>query len=189
MKEHHEMSAGDFKILLTSLIHGKSSTEKSMAGILLDHSTNAQRKFDPVIFDQWLDDLVGWAEVDTVCTGAYTISEIPTDWMRWKKLLERFSKSKNIHKRRASLVLLCSPLRRFKSEPMALMALQNAERLKSEKEILITKAISWVLRSAVVHHRELVKKYLNLNRDSLPKIAVRETQTVLKTGKKTKSKT
>ena len=109
MKKHRELSAGDFKILLTSLIHGKSSTEKSMAGILLDHSALAQRKFDPAIFDEWLDHLEGWAEVDTVCTGAYAISEIPTDWVRWKRLLEQFSKSKNIHKRRASLVLLCSP--------------------------------------------------------------------------------
>ncbi len=188
MREHREMSAGDFKKLLTSLIHGRSSTEKSMAGILLDHSTTAQRKFDPAVFDEWLDHLVGWAEVDTVCTGAYTISEIPTDWARWKGLLIRLSKSKNIQKRRASLVLLCSPLRRFKNEPMVLMALKNTDRLKSEKEILITKAISWVLRSAVLRHRELVKKYLALNKDSLPKIAVRETLTVLRTGKKTISK-
>ena len=188
MKGHRELSSEDFEKLLTSLIHGKSSTEKSMAGILMDNSTLAQRKFNPEIFDQWLDHLVGWAEVDTVCTGAYTISEIPTDWVRWKRLLERFSKNKNIHKRRASLVLLCSPLRRFKSEPMALMALKNTDRLKSEKKILITKAISWVLRSAVLQHRELVKKYLALNMDLLPKIAVRETLAVLRTGKKTKSK-
>ena len=189
MKQHRDLSSEDFRKLLTSLIQGKSSTEKCMAGILLDNSTLAQRKFNPEAFDEWLDHLEGWAEVDSLCTGAYTISEIPSDWTRWKKLLIKFSKSKNIHKRRASLVLLCSPLRRIKNEPLVIVMLQNTDRLKSEKEILITKAISWVLRSAVVHHKELIKIYLDLNRDSLPKIAVRETITVIKTGKKTKSKT
>ena len=188
MKAHRELSVTDFEKLLSSLIQGESSTEKCMVGILLDNSTAAQRKFNPAIFGYWLEHLEGWAEVDSVCTGTYTISEIPNDWLRWKKLLVQFSKSKNINKRRASLVLLCSPLRRAKNESLTLVVLQNTERLKSEREILITKAISWVLRSAVVHHRVLVKNYLALNRRSLPKIAVRETLAVLETGKKTKSK-
>lgn len=188
MRANRELGVVDFEKILSSLIHGESSTEKCMVGILLDNSTAAQRKFDPALFDQWLDRLVGWAEVDSVCTGPYTISEIPADWSRWKKLLARFSKSKNIQKRRASIVLLCSPLRRIKNESIVNIALQNIDRLKSEKEILITKAISWVLRSAIPHHKELIKKYVALNKDTLPKIALRETLTVLKTGKKTKSK-
>ncbi|MEJ0056807.1 MAG: DNA alkylation repair protein [Bacteroidota bacterium] len=188
MREHRDLSPKDFQQLLTSLVKGKSFTEKAMVGVLLDDSTMAQRKFDPSVFDQWLEHLEGWAEVDSVCTGTYTATEIPVDWVRWKRLLTAFSKSKNIQKRRASIVLLCSPLRKGKNLSLLKMALQNVSRLQSEKEILITKAISWVLRSAANHHGPEIKKYVALNKETLPKIAVRETLTKLSTGRKTKPK-
>lgn len=187
MRDHRELAANEFSALITSLIEGVSSTEKVMAGIMMDYATAEQRKFDPGIFDQWLDQLIGWAEVDSVCTGKYMIHQIPADWKKWKKILERFSKSKNIHKRRASLVLLCSPLRHHVDEQLALTALENVTNLKAEKSVLITKAISWVLRSMVKHHKKLVAQYVRENKDMLPPIAVRETMTVLRTGKKTKS--
>jgi 3-methyladenine DNA glycosylase AlkD len=188
MKAHRDLDAAEFAALLTSLVEGESSTEKCMAGMLLGLSRKVQRGFPPELFDRWLESLEGWAEVDAVCTGAYTVTEIPGQWKAWKKLLVRFSRSKNINKRRASLVLFCSPLRSAALPALAALALQNVKRLQHEREILITKAISWVLRSAVPHHKSLIKNYLDLNKDLLPKIAVRETMTVIKTGRKTKSK-
>ncbi len=182
---NRHLSAKEFQKVLDSLIHGKSSTEKCMVGILLDASTKEQRKFDPVCFDEWLDQLIGWAEIDSVCTGAYATSEIPTNWKVWNSLLIKFSKNKNINKRRASLVLLCSPMRKAADKRLAAMAFANIDKLKHEKEILITKAISWLLRSMIKHHRKEVVDYLKRNQESLPKIAVRETQKVLDTGKKT----
>ncbi|MBK7651308.1 MAG: DNA alkylation repair protein [Flammeovirgaceae bacterium] len=98
--------------------------------------------------------------------------------------LIKFSKSKNIQKRRASLVLLCVPLRKPDNEELAEVALQNIERLKGEKEILITKAISWVLRSMIKHYHKRVSTYLTENKTTLPAIAVRETMMKLKTGRK-----
>jgi 3-methyladenine DNA glycosylase AlkD len=68
------------------------------------------------------------------------------------------------------------------------MAIENIDRLKAEKEILITKAISWLLRSMVKHHRKLVEDYISEYNDTLPRIAVRETQVKLSTGRKTKPK-
>ena len=182
---NRELSTTEFQKIADSLIHGKSATEKNMAGILLDLSTREQRKFNPACFDEWLDQLIGWAEIDSVCTGAYTISEIPADWKTWSGLLTKFSKSKNINKRRASLVLLCSPLRKAADPRLAALALANIDKLKHETEILITKAISWLLRSMIKHHRKEVIDYLKTNQESLPKIAVRETRKVLDTGKKT----
>ncbi|HEY9047233.1 MAG TPA: DNA alkylation repair protein [Ohtaekwangia sp.] len=187
MKQHRDLSAKAFAQLLTSLIEGESSTEKCMAGILLDYAADDQRTFDPALFDSWLDHLIGWAEVDTLCTGDYTAHEITAQWKTWKPLLKKFAKSKNIQKRRASLVLGCSPLRKEANPEMAAVIFDNIDLLKSEKEILITKAISWVLRSMVKHHKPLVETYIRANMDTLPKIAIRETQVVLKTGKKTKT--
>ena len=57
-------------------------------------------------------------------------------------------------------------------------------QLKGDKDILITKAISWLLRDLIKHHREQVVYYLDKNSDNLPKIAIRETKNKLITGKK-----
>jgi 3-methyladenine DNA glycosylase AlkD len=187
MKANRDLPVSKFSSLLTSLNKGKSSTEKTMVGILLDNSTLDQRKFDPEIFNTWLNYVEGWAEVDSLCTGRYSDSEILSQWKIWKPLLIQFSKSKNIQKRRASLVLLCSPLRKSEDERLSSIALQNVERLKSEKEILITKAISWVLRSMVKHHRAVLETYMK-QESGLPAIAVRETMQVLETGRKTSRK-
>ncbi len=187
MKAHRDLPVSKFSSLLTSLIKGKSSTEKTMVGILLDNSTPDQRKFDPKLFNTWLNYVEGWAEVDSLCTGRYSDSEILSQWKIWKPLLVQFSKSNNIQKRRASLVLLCSPLRKSNDVRLPSIALQNVERLKSEKEILITKAISWVLRSMVKHHRTPLEKFMK-QQTGLPAIAVRETMRVLETGRKTSRK-
>jgi 3-methyladenine DNA glycosylase AlkD len=185
MKAHRDLHARDFEKLLTSLIEAPSSTEKVMAGILMDCATTEQRKINPKIFDHWLDRLEGWAEVDALCTGKFMVHYLPAEWEKWKLLLKKFSASKNIQKRRASLVSLCSPIRYCEESEMADVALANIDKLKSEKAILITKAISWLLRSMIKLHRQSVIDYLRQNRSSLPAIAVRETEKVLRTGKKT----
>jgi 3-methyladenine DNA glycosylase AlkD len=188
MKTHPDLSASAFSKLLSSLVKGESSTEKCVVGILLDYATPLQRKFNAKLFDTWLNHLEGWAEVDSVCTGDYTVTEIPANWKVWKEQLSKFTKSENINKRRASLVLLCSPLRNVIDQKLAVTALRNVDRLKNEKDILITKAISWVLRSMEKHHRHLLVEYLEDNKDTLPKIAMRETMIKLNTGTKTKRK-
>ena len=188
MRNHKHLTSPEFSVLIESLITGKSSTEKVYAGILMDYATPQQGAFDPKVFASWLDYLEGWAEIDAVCTGAYTIRQIPSAWSKWRPFLKKLSRDKSIGKRRASLVFLCSPISHCDDADMAETALENINRLKSEKEVLITKAISWLLRSMVRHHKKAVAEYLEENKDSLPKIAVRETLVKLKTGKKTTRK-
>lgn len=182
---HKDMHVHDFQSLLTSLVEGKSATEKMLAGMLLDYAGKAQRAIDPGCFDRWLEHLQGWAEVDMLCTNKYTVKQLPLDWKKWVPLLEKFSRSRNIHKRRASLVFLCAPIRKTDDEGMLNIALENVERLKHEKHALITKAVSWILRSAVKLHKKKIKAYVESNRDTLPAIAVRETLKVIETGRKT----
>jgi 3-methyladenine DNA glycosylase AlkD len=186
MRSHKDLKPEEFRDLLTSLIEGKSCTEKMTAGILMGYSAKDQRNFDPMIFDRWLDHLEGWVEVDTLCTGDFLTTQLPAHWPKWKKLIVKLSKDPNINKRRASLVLFCSVLGRVANDDMAGVAFGNIDRLKSEKDVLITKAISWVLRTMTKHYRERVSTYLKENRDTLPKIAVRETMVKLETGRKTK---
>ena len=184
MNDHRDLAAGDFASLLTDLVEAVSGTEKSMAGILLDYATSDQRKFKPALFDRWLDHLEGWAEIDAVCTGRYSAMEVVNQWNKWKPLLVKFSKSKNINKRRASIVFFCSPLSKVESKEISQTALEIVDTLKDEREVLITKAISWILRSMVRYNRKMVEIYLKENSASLPKIALRETLVKLETGKK-----
>ena len=185
MRAHRDLKPNAFAALLTSLIEAESCTEKMMAGILMGYSAKPQRDFDPAIFDRWLDYLVGWVEVDTVCTGDFITTQLPAHWTKWKKLILKLSKDANINKRRASLVLFCSPLGRIRDDRIAEVAFRVIDRLRSEKEVLITKAVSWVLRTMIKNYREAVAGYLNENADALPKIAVRETRAKLETGRKT----
>jgi 3-methyladenine DNA glycosylase AlkD len=184
MRDHKTMKADGFQKLITSLVKGKSATEKMIAGMLLDLSTEEQRSFDPTYFDEWLNHVEGWAEVDTLCTGKYPITEIPSNLTTWKKLLLAFSKSNNINKRRASLVFLCSPTSKEANKALAKLGFTLIDRLKGEKEILITKAISWLLRSMVRYHKGMVSDYVKVNRETLPAIAVRETMVKIETGRK-----
>lgn len=184
MRGHRDLDVGAFVELLTSLIEGKSCTEKMMAGFLMEYSAKPQRDFDPAIYDQWLDHLVGWVEIDTLCTGSFVRKQLPAHWPKWKKVIVRLSKDPNINKRRASLALFCPALGHVHDQDMADTAIIIVDRLKGEKEVLITKAISWVLRTMVKNYRERVSDYISENAHTLPKIAVRETLMKLQTGRK-----
>lgn len=67
-------------------------------------------------------------------------------------------------------------------------AFENILTLCGEKDILITKAISWLLRSLIKHHKYAVQEFLDENHEQLPPIAVRETIQKLKTGRKSAKK-
>ncbi len=106
------------------------------------------------------------------------------NWSDWKRVLDSLSKSKNVHHRRASLVLLTKPMRDSADARLEGIAFANVDRLKHERDILITKAVSWILRAGITNYRRRVEAYLRDNADSLPKIAIRETKNKLRTGLK-----
>jgi len=81
-------------------------------------------------------------------------------------------------------VLLTRPTRTSSDPRYRELAFEVIERLKSERPILITKAVSWLLRSMAGHHGAAVAAYLDANAASLPAIAVRETRVKLRTGTK-----
>jgi 3-methyladenine DNA glycosylase AlkD len=184
MKEHATITQKELLEVLTSLVEGKSSTEKVMAGLMLGYTSAELRAFNPSVLSGWLDHLEGWAEVDSICSSNFSWKDMQRAWPVWQRTIERLSRNKNIHHRRASLVLLCTPLRSPGSNSACALALQMVEKLQHEREILITKAISWVLRTMIKHHREAVEEFLEENKTTLPAIAVREVKTKLKTGKK-----
>jgi 3-methyladenine DNA glycosylase AlkD len=134
--------------------------------------------------DVWLDHLQGWAEIDSLCASVFGPEELEADWPAWEGLIRRLATDANINRRRAALVLLTRPTRTSPDPRYRRLALEMVEQLKHERAILITKAVSWLLRSMADRHGAAVADYLDANAASLPAIAVRETRTKLRTGTK-----
>lgn len=188
LKEHQDLSAQQLIEVADCLYNGESFDERSMAGHLLERSSIIRSEIELSQIETWLDNLVGWAEVDTTCQSCFTPEEMLNRWDEWEKSLSRLKKSRNINQRRASLVLLVSVVRKSNDRRLLDFSLQQIADLESERDILITKAISWLLRSLIVHHPKAVEEYITQHQGSLPKIAVRETRTKLTTGKKNHGK-
>lgn len=182
--ENKGVSDSEFENLLDKLFSGKYDDEKGIASKLLILNHKYRRKINPQKINQWLNTLSGWSQVDGLCQSSFSAKEMLGNWPEWEKLITGFSTDKNINKRRASLVLLIRSLREEINPRLEKLAFNNIEKLKGEKDILITKAISWILREMVKLYKESVGDYLNANIDILPKIAVRETRKKLETGKK-----
>lgn len=174
----------EYKELLDDLSGGKSHSEFGIIGKLLEFLPEYRKKLDPKSLCSWLDYAEGWAEVDCICQGNFTVEELLSRWPEWRQLVQGFSNSENVHKRRASLVLLTGPVRHSVDKRLSNLAFKNIDKLKEEKDILITKAVSWLLRDLIKNHRVEVEDYLKKNIDNLPKIAVRETKNKLKSGRK-----
>lgn len=184
IRSHPELTPGDYLDLLNSLSQGETHNEFSLIGVLLGRLPKLRKTLEPHYLDRWLERAEGWAEVDSICQSNFTAEEMLASWRQWKSVLVSLSKSRNVHKRRASLVLLTKPVRDSADARLSKLAFANLDRLKHEKDILVTKAISWLLRELIKHHRQEVEAYLQHNADSLPKIALRETRNKLKSGRK-----
>lgn len=184
IKKHPKLSIAEYTHLLTSLFKGKSHEEILIGGKLLKLLPKFRKQLDPNLLDKWLENIEGWAEVDSICQSNFSAEELLLNWNNWKKLIIDFSLSGNPHKRRASLVLLTMPVRKSPDPRLSKLAFKITDKLKKENHLLITKAISWLLRSLIKNHRREVEKYLKENQDLLPKTALRETKRKLLTGRK-----
>lgn len=171
--------------LLDSL-YSKATTfaEIDMAARILGVAPKIRKKLDPKVLDYWLNFTHGWAEDDLLCQSNFTAEEVLGNWSKWEKLLIKFSNDENINKRRASMVLLTKSLRESDDRRLSELAFEQVEKMKWEQDILITKAISWLLRSLVKFHKDEVLDYLETRKESLPKIAYREAFKKATTGRK-----
>ncbi|HEY1041407.1 MAG TPA: DNA alkylation repair protein [Candidatus Paceibacterota bacterium] len=184
LREHSNLSKKEFFDAIDTLMKGDSHEEKTIAAILLEYSPEMRKTVTFKQLNEWLNHLVGWAEIDALCSGTFKAEDFMIDWDGWKTFIQKLVKDKNINKRRAALVFLVYPIHYISNPDIAQFSFEVIEELKHEKPIIITKAISWVLRSGVGHHTEAIKKYIQLNQDTLPKIAIRETIRKIETGRK-----
>lgn len=184
IKNHPGITTSQLEELLNSLYSAPSQDEKTLAGKLLEYFPRLRAQLKPSLIDTWLNHLEGWEEVDSLCQSNFTAKELLDNWPKWEKLLKNLNKSPNINKRRASLVFLTGLVSKSDDPRLTSLAFENIDNLKDERDILITKAVSWLLRDLTKLHRKEVEDYLEKNINTLPSIAIRETKNKLKTGRK-----
>lgn len=171
--------------LLDSLYkNGGSFEELNLAARLVGRLPRIRKKININKLDEWLNYTCGWAEVDGLCQSNFTAEEVLENWNEWEKLVKKLVRDKNINKRRASLVLLVKAMRQSNDRRLLETEMENIRKLMKEKEVLITKAVSWGLRAMEKFHKKELVKFLKENKESLPKIAYREAMRKVKTGRK-----
>jgi 3-methyladenine DNA glycosylase AlkD len=179
-----QLRATDVLATADSLILGPSFEEKTLGCMLLEYRSDVRSLVTPQMVEAWLEELAGWAEVDSLCQSTFPAEQLLDDWDSWRACILRLSQSDDINQRRASLVLLTSPVRHSADGRLVDLALIVLDKAKSERAVLISKAVSWLLRALVENHHDVVSHYLETNESTLPAIAKRETRVKLRTGTK-----
>jgi 3-methyladenine DNA glycosylase AlkD len=184
LKAHRRANAAQVLAFVDVLFAGEFYEQRIVAAVVLATTAGARRLATPPMVEGWLNRLNGWAEVDSLCASVFGPDELLADWPAWRATILRLSADPNVNKRRAALVLLTRPCRLSHDRRFGQLAFEIVDRLKRECDPMVTKAVSWLLRSNVARRAGDVAGYLDANRDELPAIAVRETRNKLATGVK-----
>lgn len=170
--------------LLAELYEGNSVEEPILAGLLLARLPKVRAALSLETFGGWLDKLQGWVEVDSTCQSSFGPKDLYSRWDEWTAFLRSMNASANINQRRASLVLLNRTLRESDDPRAMTLALELIENVKAERDRLMTKAVSWVLREGTKRHKSAVAAYLDAHSAELASHVVREVRKKLETGKR-----
>ncbi len=141
-----------------------------------------KREFMPghwPLFQKWLGRCRGWALTDSLCCEVigHCIVKFPAlaaktrFWVR----------STSLWTRRASLVSFCVPLRAGFS-PRIVFA--NTEALLADRDPMIVKAISWVLRESAKMHPNELSQFMREHESAIASQVLREVRTKIRTGTK-----
>jgi 3-methyladenine DNA glycosylase AlkD len=168
----------------TALLAGTTHEEKTLGPMLLQYHAAARRSVRPEQVEAWLAQLAGWAEVDGLCQSVFTADDLLARWPAWKAAILRMARSTHVSQRRGAVVLLTKPVAKHDDERLEQLAYAVIDRVITDRDPLITKAVSWLLRSLTKQHADSVETYLQANEQRLAPIALREARTMLRTGTK-----
>jgi len=185
-QEHPKLAPEAWFAVLDALYTDETYEHRLVAGMILGDNKAVRQAVPLARLGEWIRGLEGWAEVDGACQSTWSGEEMLARWVEWQTFLAAAARDESISLQRASLVLLCKPVRTSKDLRLRDQAFANIDILQHRREILITKAVSWLLREMVPLHADAVAAYLDANRSTLPAIAVRETRNKLNTGVKSK---
>lgn len=183
-QEHTDISSHKLFSLIDELYSGKTFEEATFASELVILYPELRKNMDLNNLYIWIGKLHGWAEIDSLCQSTFHADEVLDRWGEWERLLIKLNNDEDNRRRRASLVLLRKTVSEKYDKKVSKISFNNIINLIQEEDVLITKAISWLLRSLIKNYREDVEEFISEYEEELPKIAIRETRRKLETGKK-----
>jgi 3-methyladenine DNA glycosylase AlkD len=150
-----------------------------LAILLAAHHSKQFQKSHWTLLTGWLKESAGWAMVDTLCCEA--LAPLLEKYPELADKTGSWPRSKNLWVRRASLVAFCVPLRHGQSSERAF---DHSAQLLADRDPMIVKAESWILRSAIKHFRPDVENFLTEHDAELAPMIMREVRRKLDTGRK-----
>jgi len=180
----NELPSKDLVTILTDLIKSDTFDFLNFAGKFISSSKKARENIGIFELNLFIENTTGWAECDSICQSLFEGNEVLKRFNEFEKIIFTFCSSNNVQLKRASLVLQVKPIREIKDERLKKLSFATIDLLKKEEPILLTKAVSWLLRSLTNHYKEEVAIYIQKNKQDLPAIAYRETRRKIISGKK-----
>ena len=181
LKKNKDVSDTEFLNLIQALWKQPIFELRSLAQELLMAHKKFLKQFDWKTGETWLEDVNNWVHCDVLS------SQILAFLVLWDKShlkeLKSYLKKQGKWHRRSAIVSLLQLIRKKQIE--AKEVLEMIDQIKSDKDPMIQKAISWVLREMIrAGYKKEVEKYLNQNKSIFATYVVREVTNKLKTGLK-----
>ena len=162
---HSNLDLSEVAALLASEIH----EHRLAAVVILRHQfekgTPAEQKAVFEFYLQQTSRINNWDLVDA--SASYIVGASLVG--RWRKVLPRLARSKNIWERRIAIVATFHFIKLGDVEP----TLAIAEKLLGDKHDLIHKAVGWALREAIKKGGVVVVTFLRTNYSRLPRTTLR----------------
>lgn len=147
----------------------------------------AFRMITPSLIERLGAGMDSWGKVDTFArtlAGPAWRDHLLTD-----EVILRWTQSADLWWRRAALVSTVAwNIHSQGGRGNSTQTLMICEKLKSDREPMVAKALSWALRELVVHDPGAVREFLSDNQTVLPAIVLREVGNKLRTGLKNPKK-
>jgi 3-methyladenine DNA glycosylase AlkD len=182
-RAHKEIDLAALVPLIDALWAGDSREERVLAVHLLTRYKRLIPGLDWAHFDRWRPRLDDWEPTDGLA------SWVLAPWLmadREARLphLRALIADEHLWSRRLALVATVPINRKPDGGTIPDLTLDLVERVKHERERMITKAVSWALRELTKTHPRRVEAYLAQNLDALAAPVVREVENKLRTGLK-----
>ncbi len=123
--------------------------------------------------DKWVEDGDTWGIIDSLCSP--TIGSMILRDTKVEEILRTWRESENFWRRRASLLPFLHLALKSQYRPeFNDKILEAVSPHISDKEFFVGKAAGWVLRELSKREPDLVRNYINENRDHMTKLVIRE---------------
>jgi 3-methyladenine DNA glycosylase AlkD len=182
-RKHTDVNLADLLTLVEALWSGTSREERLVALELLKHYPDSILQLTWTQFDRWRRDLDSWELTDILGLSVLGVWVASRPDLREQHLCDLLA-DEDVWSRRLGLVAGIGLNRALQNVESATLVLEMVDEEKDDRHPMITKAVSWTLRSLGTRHPDAVLAYLEANEQLLAAHVVREVTNKLTTGRK-----